>query len=52
MYDSVSRRRFEHATLGGEIVAEDEDVLDRVVERVVCRWCERDDQIEDLGPPV
>ena len=46
VYDTVRRRRFEHATLGGEIQVEEEDVLSRTVERVVCRWCERDDAIE------
>jgi hypothetical protein len=46
VYDAVRRRRFEHATLGGEVEVEEEHVLSRTVERVVCRWCERDDTIE------
>jgi hypothetical protein len=46
VYDVVRRRRFEHATLGGDIEVEEEQVLDRTVERVVCRWCERDDGVE------
>lgn len=46
VYDVVRRRRFEHATLGGEVEVEDEEILSREVERVVCRWCERDDVVE------
>lgn len=51
VYDAVRRRRFEHATLGGEVEVEEEEVLSRTVERVVCRWCERDDTIEVVEPP-
>jgi hypothetical protein len=46
VYDVVRRRRFEHATLGGDVDIEEEQVLERTVERVVCRWCERDDGVE------
>jgi hypothetical protein len=49
IYDRVARRRFAHFSLGGEVGYEDEEILDRTVERVVCRWCERDDSIESAG---
>lgn len=49
VYDTVRRRRFEHASLGGDVEIEEEEVLDRTVERVVCRWCERDDAVEATG---
>ena len=32
-------RTFQHFTLGGEMSVEEEEVLERDVERVVCRWC-------------
>ncbi len=46
VYERVRRRRFEHFDLGGGSVTEEEEILDRVVERVVCRWCDRADGIE------
>jgi hypothetical protein len=51
VYDRVRRRRFEHATLGGEVVVEEEDILEEGVDRVVCRWCDRDDGIEVRDSP-
>ncbi len=47
VYDTVRRRRYEHADLGGEVSIEEEEVLDRRVDRVVCRWCERSDVVEE-----
>jgi hypothetical protein len=47
VYDVVRRRRFEHADLAGTVVVEEEDILERQVERVVCRWCDRSDAIEE-----
>jgi RNase P subunit RPR2 len=40
VYEVVRRRRFEHYTLSGEMVVEEDEVLDREIEKVVCRWCE------------
>ncbi len=48
VYETVRRRRFHHYSLGGELTVEEEEVLERTVERVVCRWCERSDAIEEL----
>jgi len=45
VYDAVRRRRFAHFTLGGDVAFEDEETLASSIERVVCRWCERDDAI-------
>jgi hypothetical protein len=38
---TVSQRTkaFHHFTVGGDLVVEDEVVLSRQVEEVVCRWC-------------
>jgi len=47
VYDTVRRRRFEHADLGGESVVEDEEILERSVDKVVCRWCDRSDSVEE-----
>lgn len=38
-------RAFHHFSLGGELTIEDEEVLERDVERVVCRWCGSSDAI-------
>ncbi len=48
VYETVRRRRFHHYTLGGDLQVDEEEILERVVERVVCRWCERADAIEEL----
>lgn len=39
VFESKRVRRFHHYTLGGELSIEEEEVLDRTVEKVVCRWC-------------
>jgi hypothetical protein len=36
---SQQTRSFHHYTVGGELVIEDEEVLSRQVDSVVCRWC-------------
>lgn len=48
VYETVRRRRFHHYTLGGDLSVDEEEILEHVVERVVCRWCERSDSIEEL----
>lgn len=50
--ESLRRRRYHHYTLGGELGIDEEEVLDRTVESVRCRWCERVDGIEEMGPVV
>ncbi len=39
VFESKRVRAFHHYTLGGELNIEEEEVLGREVERVVCRWC-------------
>jgi hypothetical protein len=46
VYETLSRRRFAHFTLGGDLSVDEEEVLATTVDRVVCRWCDRDDAIE------
>jgi hypothetical protein len=36
---SQQTRAFHHYTVGGELLVEDEQVLSRSVDEVVCRWC-------------
>lgn len=38
-------RAFHHFTLAGDGAVEEEEVLEREVERVVCRWCGSSDSI-------
>lgn len=47
--ESLRRRRFHHYTLGGELAVDEETILERHVESVTCRWCERADAIEAHG---
>jgi hypothetical protein len=39
VYETKTVRAFQHFTLGGEMTVEEEDVIERSVEKVVCRWC-------------
>lgn len=36
---SQQTKSFHHYSVGGELVVEDEQVLSRRVDSVVCRWC-------------
>ncbi len=50
-FDVVESKRlksFVHFTLGGEPSVEEEVVLERRVEKVVCRWCGSSDQIAEV----
>lgn len=46
VFETVRWRRFEHADLSGAVTIDEEEILERLVERVVCRWCDRSDAIE------
>jgi hypothetical protein len=48
VYESRRSRSYYHYTLGGDLVIDEEEVLDRSIERVVCRWCGAADSIEKL----
>jgi hypothetical protein len=50
VYDTVQRRRFEHADLGGEITIESEEIVSRTIDNVVCRWCDRSDSVVEVQP--
>ena len=49
--ETVRRRRFHHYTLAGDLHIDEEEVLERSVEQVTCRWCERSDTVEELADP-
>ncbi len=48
VYETLTRRRFAHFTLGGDLEVDEEEIVSATVDRVVCRWCERDDGVETL----
>ncbi len=52
VYDTVERRRFEHADLGGDVTVENEDILARTVDKVVCTWCDRSDSVIEAQPDL
>jgi hypothetical protein len=45
-------RRYHHFDLGGERRVEEEEILERRVESVTCRWCSRADAIRVESAPV
>jgi DNA-directed RNA polymerase subunit RPC12/RpoP len=50
-FDVVEAKRvrsFLHFTLGGEVTIDEEEVLERTVEKVVCRWCGSTEAIEAI----
>ena len=49
VFDTVSRRRYEHADLSGTVTVDEEEILERTIERVVCRWCDRSDAVEEVN---
>ncbi|MBA2272906.1 MAG: hypothetical protein H0W21_03240 [Actinobacteria bacterium] len=53
-FDVVERTRvraYLHFTLGGEASVEEEELLEREVERVSCRWCGSSDEVVTEAPP-
>jgi hypothetical protein len=51
--ETVERmRRYWHAELSGEAVAEEEEVLSLEVVSVTCRWCGSADSIEVVESPA
>lgn len=47
--ESKRTRSFQHFSLGGEMTVEEEEVLDRTVEQIVCRWCGSSSNIEEVA---
>ena len=53
-------RAFHHFAIGGELVVEDEEVIEETVHEVACRWCGHGRSIEvieaedtpDVGSPT
>jgi hypothetical protein len=45
VFETKRVRGFHHFTLGGEVMVEEEEVLERVVEKITCRWCGSSDAI-------
>ena len=51
-FDVVERKRtrsFHHFTIGGLLRVEDEEVLEREVEVVRCRWCESSENVVEAA---
>lgn len=50
-FDVLERKRtrsFFHFTLGGMLRVEEEEVLEREVDEVRCRWCNTADHVEEV----
>jgi hypothetical protein len=49
--ESKRVRAFHHFTLGGEVTIESEEILERTVEKIVCRWCgSESDVVSETSP--
>lgn len=51
VFETKRVRAFHHYTLGGELTVEEEEVLARDIEQIVCRWCGSSDAVERDGAP-
>lgn len=50
-FDVIERKRtrsFHHFTIGGMLRVEEEDVLERDIEEVRCRWCNTSENVEEI----
>jgi hypothetical protein len=45
---TLRQRAFHHYTVGGELSVEEPEVLEEVVESVVCRWCGPAGQVDEV----
>jgi hypothetical protein len=45
-------REFWHVDMSGQPVIEEREVLNEVVEQVVCRWCSAPDRVELVPRPA
>lgn len=50
VFESKRVRAFHHYSLGGDLTVEEEEVLSRTVEKVVCRWCGSSDAVVEVSP--
>ncbi|HVF54168.1 MAG TPA: hypothetical protein VNC78_11280 [Actinomycetota bacterium] len=51
VYESKRVRAFQHFDLAGTVTIEEEEVLERSVEKIVCRWCGSSDSVQPEGAP-
>lgn len=51
VFETKRVRSYHHFTLGGELTVEEEEVLARDVERIVCRWCGSHEAIVEEPAP-
>jgi hypothetical protein len=47
IFESKRVRAFHHFSLAGDVEVEEEEVLERTIERIVCRWCGAADSVEE-----
>jgi len=45
-------KAFHHFTVGGDLVVEDEEVLEQTVHEVACRWCGHGRSVEIMEDDV
>jgi hypothetical protein len=50
VFETKRVKAFHHYTLGGDLTVEEEEVLGRDVERIVCRWCGSSEAIVEANP--
>lgn len=50
VYERRRTRSYYHFSLGGDLKVDEQEVLSREVEQVICRWCGRSDAVETVPP--
>lgn len=49
---TATTRTYHHFDLGGERRIDEEEILERTVGSVICRWCGREDTVRVEAAPV
>jgi hypothetical protein len=52
VYETKRVRAFHHFTLAGVLSVDEEEILQRTIEKIVCRWCGSSDAVETEPPAV
>ena len=52
VFETKRVRAFHHFSLGGDDAIEEEEILERIVEKVTCRWCGSSDAIVEENATV
>ena len=52
VFENKRVRAFHHFSMGGDVTIEEEEILERSVEKVTCRWCGSTDAVHHEVPVI